>query len=323
MRQLTKAAYFLTLATASIAEPLIAEETSSGEPNTVIDQFHRDMSDRLTDFIGQLDVFFSNDESLRNVNQSWLRLRLQGAYLEKEDIDWKANVKFKLVLPNTEKRLRLLLSTDDRDTQVGGTSRIVEEAEEGSNDVAFALRFLRKAVRNQSIKFDLGARIRDQKALVFGRVGGFARKQLNDRWSGTLSTNMIFYSDSDYDFELKGQFERPIKYHREVRFLSSNRVVWERGLKGAVIRPAAGFYTEYNEKTSIAFEGLLSYATSPDPGDKRFQGATLRMRLRQNALRDWFFYELWPSVNWSSKNDYGTAYGIMMRAEAVFGRYGK
>ena len=306
----------------SAADKPIEEDKPSEE--TVVDQVHRTMSTRLTDFMGQVDGFFSKNESLSTVNDSWLRIRLQAAYLEDEDLEPKGNIKLKLVLPSTEKKLRLLLSTDEDDTrQSESFENNAATAESSDGDVAFALRFLKKAVDNNSLKFDLGAKIRDRKALAFVRVGGFSRNQVSKNWWGTLTNNTIFYSNSEYDIQIAAQFDRNTDSKKKVQFSSTTQFTWERSFKGVQIQEVAGFYRNYGARTTLALEALLTVATAPRTGQKRFRGGVLRFRMRQNAFREWFYYELWPSINWSAENNYKAAFGMMVRAEVVIGNYGK
>ena len=69
------------------------------------------------------------------------------------------------VLPRSEKRLRLLISTEE------DLKPEAEGQEESNTDgLSFALRFIRSARDNGYLNFDLGARWRDAKVQVFGRI---------------------------------------------------------------------------------------------------------------------------------------------------------
>lgn len=320
LRQIVNLILLLVITLSWYPATSMAEDIST---ESVIDRVHGNMSIRLSDFVGRIDSFFGEDEESPRVNESFVRLRFQGTYLEKDSFDPKANLKLKLILPSTEERLRLLISADEDDTTEPGSSSASTNSDDTDGDLSLALRFLRTARENSGIKFDLGTRVRDSKLLAFARIGGFTRAQLSEDWRGTLANNALFYSDSGYDNRLSFKFERSLSFTREALLLSTTQFRWVDDSKGASIQQVAGLYSNYSPKTSLALEGLLSYTTAPASGVKRFDGGGLRFRIRQNAFRHWFFYEIWPGLNWLAERDYEMTYGLLIRVEAVIGRQEK
>ena len=72
---------------------------------------------------------------------------------------------------------------------------------------------------------------------------------------------------------------------------------------------------------SIALEGLASYTTALNGEESdRYKGSEVRIRFRHNVWREWFFYEIWPGMNWLASNDYERAYGGLIRVEVVLGQ---
>ncbi|MBX2826162.1 MAG: hypothetical protein KTR33_15620 [Gammaproteobacteria bacterium] len=290
------------------------------EEVAVVDDVHQQVSRRLTDFIGQIDDFFGDDLELDQANESWARLRLDTVALENEDTEFKANIKLKLVLPSTERRMRVLLSTEEEDTRdpdARPSSR--PQPNEDSGNVSLALRFLRNIREDSGLKFDIGARVRDEKAQAFGRIGAFIRRPVNENWNATLSNNAIYYSDSGFDDQLTLKFERFLDSKRPQFLLVSTQLAWSEGNRGAGVGQRFGYYRELSARTSVALEFDVNSLTSPPEGKKRLREGELRFRLRQNIWRPWFFYELIPRVNWPADKDYTGLYGGTIRVEVIFG----
>lgn len=319
MKNVTAAFYFVCSALSLVAGTAHGAETKP-EAN-VFDGAHKEVSQRLSDMIGQLDIFFGNEEKSTQSNESWAKLRLDLQDREGESPEFKANIKLKMVLPSAKKRLRLLLSTEEDDLR--GPNRTSDPALSRSSgddgNVAVALRFLRKIRKNDSIKFDLGARVLDSKAQVFFRVGTNMGYQLNDNWWGSVNNNAVYFSESGFKDALNIKLERYVDKKEELLFLSASNFTWEADRKGAHVGQTLGLYRDIGDNRSIAAETLLGLHTSPKNDEHRFQGIGFRLRFRHNVWRPWFFYEIWPSVSWPQDRDYERTYGGMIRIETIFG----
>ncbi|MBX2883759.1 MAG: hypothetical protein KTR32_27650 [Granulosicoccus sp.] len=287
---------------------------------TIVDEVHTNVSRRFSDFVGQIDEFFGEDLELDQVNESWFRVRLDARSLEDEDAEFKGNVKLKLVLPSTEKRLRLLLSTEEEDTRDPNsrpTSR--PSTNDDNGNVSLALRFLRDIRKDSGLRFDIGARVRDKRAQTFARIGAFIRRPVDQNWKATLSNNAVYFDQSGFEDQLTLKFERFLDSNRYLLLLNSTQLAWSEGNKGAGISQQVGIYRELSDTASVAAEFQVNVLTAPSTGEKRLRGGELRFRLRQNIWRPWFFYELTPSLSWPAEEDYRALYGGLLRIEIIFG----
>lgn len=301
----------------------LAPQAMAQEPLTeitVVDEVHNNVSRRFSDFVGQVDEFFGEDLELDQVNKSWFRVRLDARSLEDDDPEFKGNIKLKLVLPSTEKRLRLLLSTEEEDTRDPDSRPGSRPATNDDNgNVSLALRFLRDIREDSGLRFDIGARVRDKRAQTFARIGAFIRRPLTQEWQATLSNNAVYYDQSGFEDQLTLKFERYLDSNRQLLLLNSTQFAWSEGNKGAGISQQVGLYRQLSDAASVAVEFQVTALTAPDRGEKRFRGGELRFRLRQNIWRPWFFYELTPSLSWPAEEDYRALYGGLIRIEVIFG----
>ena len=289
---------------------------------SVVDGAHESVNARFKNFVIQVDDFIGSADNDGAINKSWVRLRVDTIKTPTGETDYKAKIKLRLVLPQSEKRFRLLLSSGDDDQSAAGTDAAQRaQLEKDDEDVALALRFLRKVRERSSVKFDVGLRSRDSKVQFFGRIGAVAEEPLNDIWTLTTSNDLYHYSSSGYENRLKLAFQRLLYQNDRLYFRNSTEIRWLNGDKGASIGGIAGLYADRGPKAAYAFEVLGSAITSKNDGAKNYyQGTEVRLRIRRNAFRPWLYFEIWPSVSWSESNNYKRAYGGRIRVEMNFGR---
>jgi len=288
---------------------------------TLADTAQRATSDRFNQFVLQIDDFFGDAESEASANSSWGRLRIDGIKPGAEDWEAKVRLKVRVVLPQAERRLRLLVSTEDADVD-GSRGRTNIDSGNNDQNVALGLRFVRTITDAIKLNFDIGARIRDKKGQVFGRISASNTTDLGRGWEAQISNNFYLYSASGYQNRFKFDIRRPINRSASVFFRSSTTFSGEKGIGGAAAGETLGIYADLSSRTAIALEGLFSFVTSEDEVlNTRYLGAEYRIRFRQNIWRPWFFYEIWPSVFYEASNDRERAYGGLIRVEMLFGQY--
>lgn len=295
-----------------------------GRATEYIDDTQSRWTEGFSGFMTQVDGFFSdattNQEALSN--NSWARLRLDARTIEGEGMEIDPSVKIRVALPNTERRLKLLISTEDEDTEsVGGNlggSQVVSGRD--SQNASAAIRFIRSARSNGNADVDIGVRQREGNVQYFGRLSLGYRTKLKRRWDFSASNSYWHYNKSGFENRLSFDFRRVLFYQEDFFFRSFTEFNWRKGKKGAIAGQTVGLYTQFDENRALALELLASYHTSlnEDIYD-RFRGHEFRIRWRHNIWRPWFFYEVWPSVSWPSANDYERLYSLLFRLEMTIG----
>ena len=296
-----------------------------GTMEEFVDETQREASDRLIDFVSSVDGFIGEDAESPEGNESWARIRLEASQPGDEELDFDAKVKLRVVLPQSERRFRLLVSSDDEEeegTVIRGEEAITSEQADpvSEENASLALRFIRTARDTGSVNFDIGVRQTDGAVQTFGRVKASAEGEMVRRWDGKVSNTYYYYSKSGYRNSLRFSALRPIVQSRNFFFQVATGFSWRKGRKGASIGQSAGFYAEPNERTAIALELLAAYSTSLNGSQSaRFGGTEARIRWRHNVWRPWFHYEVWPSVAWPSSNGYERVWGGLLRVEVTIG----
>jgi len=300
-----------------------SEPSAMSKAGSMVDEAHGKISDRFSQFIVQIDDFIGSGESGEQLNKSWARIRVDTVKPGAEKLDFGATVKLRIVLPQSEQRFRLLLSSEDDASSAANTDAAQREqiASTENNDVAFALRFIRTVKDRFRLKYDVGARYKDDKAQLFGRfIVGYTRNSMLG-FTNSLTNNYTYFSASGYQNSFRIDSRRTFFGRESLFFRNTIELSWRKGLSGVGIGETIGFYADLGKRRAIAFEGLTGYATSLNEGNTdKYRGAELRIRYRQNIWRPWLYYEIWPSVSWSSSNNYEQAYGGLFRVEVTLGQ---
>lgn len=290
-----------------------------------VDSAQQQATNSFNNFMIQVDGFFSdtdvNDNEINN--ESWARLRLDGRRPGGEKFDVKPSLKLRAVLPQTEKRFKLLFSTEESDNGIVGDSLggTQSESSDSAQNASFAIRFIRSARSKANINIDLGVRQRDSVLQYFTRLNTGVRRDFADFWTVGLSNSYYYYNKSGFEDKLSFTFRRTQFLREDVIFRSFTELNWRNGRKGSVVGQTLGLYTQFGERKSLAFEMLAGYHTALTEGiEDRFRGHEFRFRWRHNIWRPWFYYEFWPSITWPATNDYERSYGVLLRAEMVIGR---
>lgn len=287
----------------------------------IVDDAQRIASQSFGDFMGQIDGFFSNAGSDDDAvsNESWARIRIDGVRSNGEGFELNSSIKVRAVLPRTERKLKLLISTEDDDGREAGDAP--GAAQQGSQNASLALRFIRGARRNSDVNLDIGVRRRDGAIQHFGRLKARFKLDIDDNWIANAANSYFYYSKSGYENRLSFDFRRRLLGADNFYLRTYTQFDWEKGQKGAIISHTTGLYWLVDQRRSFAFEGSGSYHTSLNPGiSDRFRGHEVRIRWRHNIWRPWFFYEVWPSIGWPSSTRYRQTEGILLRAEVMIGK---
>lgn len=290
----------------------------------VVDDAQREASEHFNSFMGRVDGFFSNAGSNDDAvsNGSWARIRIDGLRANGEGFKLDTSVKVRAVLPRTERKLKLLISTENDEQQEGGDSAVHPSQDRQS--ASAALRFIRTAREKSDVNIDIGLRRRDGNYQLFTRLNTRYTLDLNKNWDARAANSYYYYAQSGYENRLSFDFRRLLFERDHLFFRTFTDFSWENGQKGAIIGHTSGFYWAFGERRSLAFEGSASYHTSTSPEiSDRFRGHEVRIRWRHNVWRPWFFYEVWPTVAWPVTTRYRQVEGFLLRVEMIIGQRAK
>jgi len=290
---------------------------------TLVEETHGKVSERFSRFIVEIDDFIGAGETGEQLNTSWARVRVDTIKPGAESVKLAATVKLRIVLPQSQKRFRLLVSSEDDASSAANSDAAQREAiaADDNNDVALALRFIKTAQDRFRLNYDLGVRYKDDAVQLFGRFIVGYKKDARFGFVNTYTNSFTYFSESGYQNNFRIDSRRTFFDKENLFFRNTLEFSGRKGNKGIGVGETIGFYADLGKRRAIALEGITGFTTALNEGaTDRFRGFEARIRYRQNVWRPWLYLEFWPSVSWSSSNDYEKAYGGLFRVEVTLGK---
>ena len=281
-----------------------------------VDTAQSNASARLGVFMYELDDFFAGESQSDEPNTSFMRVRLDAKRAPLDGFELDPSVKLRVVLPRSEQRLRLLLSTeDDLDDRSDGVANVTS-VDARDQSLSLALRFVRRARDSTRLDADLGTRQREGRLQLFGRFNAEYREKLGERVELRVGNRYYYYSTSGFDDRLQFDLTRSLSAERSRLLRASTTFDWRKGRKGAHLNQVLGAYADLTAHSAIALEARATYHTALN-GEvrERYRGHELRVRYRRNVWRPWLFYEFWPAVTWPAELDYRRTWNGLLRLE--------
>lgn len=299
-------------------------DLSKGIDTTVNDWFKSeedDSADTLEE-VDSMDEFFINEKYIDDTDKAFIRLGLNSNFQSKTEEDYTYNLRARLPLSRTKKRLKLFVQTtfsDDDDREVNSIANNPNN-KNAKTEVGLSL----FAPQNYGIKSRYDAGIRSLDPFVRARyrvdfeagewdidMSQFFKYSVDDKFSE--GTRLYF----DTKFEESKLFR--ILLHRDTSD-SSAGMSYGIGFhyyipKGqdAAVRLSQTFTG--NTKYTYIDENAISHRHS------EINNYTTSIGWRENVLKEWIYYEVTPAVNFHKQYDYDVNYSLNFSLEFYFGRH--
>lgn len=298
-----------------------SNDTAVVKSVTVVYDKNRKVS-KLEEKSYAVDKFFQNEKYLNDTENTYIRVRLQSFFQTKDSNDF--DLKLRAQIPFSKSRKNIKIFVDDLTM-------------ENADNV------LRDTTNNDKSKPDIGIHffapirtIKSRYSIGLSGIDPFVRARYNfpiivDEW--LIDTVQLFQYSTDDKFEEETNiyFDRSwgkkslvrIQLHRSTHqetdgmdyFLSAQYFRATKkdagyGLQQAFIGNTKYEYTINNGVVlpdTETFGGINSYITT--------------FSWRENIWRDWFYYELRPSVSFERQYDYEPNYRALIFFDFYFGKH--
>ncbi|MBY6187126.1 hypothetical protein KUV89_10910 [Marinobacter hydrocarbonoclasticus] len=295
--------------TQPIQEPPLEDPTEEVDLRWY-DKAHNMLSTSAQGSAVWFDEFFGPSEEADQAS-SHFRLRLQQRFFERESNDFKVRVSAAYYLPNTERRLKLLVESDP-DSEL--TEVRDEQSEDGDSGTRAALRFIPVDLRAWDLSFDVGVKI-DSGLDPFVRTRARYYNDLDERTVLKLSQELKVEAQDGWSETSRMTIERLYDYSG-YRFHGRAKYGQEtEGLEWST--------TFIRAERLTSRSALATFVTvSGQTHDEEEQSEIIRLgaNYRRNFLRSWLYYEIEPQLTWPRKYDYVTNLELRLTLEAQFGQ---
>ena len=285
--------------------------------NHIADKIHDTLSLNVSKAAQWLDSFFDDERIVDEENKTKVRLKLSAFTEEGENVDVSAKANISLVLPHTEKRLRLIVAGDpdeDYDFDNTITEDIGEDFERtDERNTSLGLQYTLKETLQGQLKAGIGLRFHSGSPVPI--LSTRYRQDFDvGTWLGRFTETLRWYTDKGLESKTRMDFERPVS--EKFYFRTTARWIWYEDEDGYFYDVSCNLYQTLSRKKVLRYQWINSFRTEPN---HYLDEIILRIRYRQQIWRKWFFYEIAPQLSFPRQNDYDVTPGILFKAEVIIG----
>lgn len=295
-----------------------AEDTTNNDapPTGVIDAGHARASAGVRGLGAWIDGFFSDDDYEAELNESWVRVRMDTFAEQFAGTSVDARARLHLKLPALDDRLRVeVLSAGEaeEDTASAGQPADSLPADLSLDSITAALSYFFRNDEQRSISARIGLDFDGFDPNPF--VGARYREQveLNDDWNFRFVQRVRYFTLDGLESRTVLGLDRALPGDMLFRWEIDGTWLEEQpeyfyGANFAVFQPL-------DEKSVVEYQILNSFQTHPH----RLDQITLRFRYRRQVWREWLFLEAAPQLAMPRTGNYDPVPGFLFRVEMTFG----
>ncbi|MCB9026311.1 MAG: hypothetical protein H6625_08345 [Bdellovibrionaceae bacterium] len=291
--------------------------------SSLIERSHKSLSDGIVSLSQQLDSIWGSDLFEDEKPDSSLKLRFSSVLAEREAVQYKMQIKSRLVLPRTQKRFNLVLQnlkdtlTEDSVNTAGEEFENAElEADKTvkESDFSAALRYVFKQKAGEHIHTDAGVKF---KIPLDPFVKLRARQSIPlGLWEWSFQEGGEWFKSSGTAYDAGFNFVR--RLNLDFWFHQTNVARWTEESS------QYDFQNGISIVQILASSRSLTYYLSASGGSEptvAIQSYTLGTTLRTWVFWQWLNFELNPFGSWARTRNFSFQPGVAARLEAIIGSF--
>lgn len=264
-------------------------------------------------FAKNIDEFFSDDKVFYEASGSFLRLRVDSIINENGVRTYDGNIRLKLRLPNTKKKLKFTLESDanerpdDKVVSAENTPITAIEDKEYFAGVQATIGKENAWQFKPSIGLRLGSTVEPYVRFRFKRTYDFGEWYVN--WNETP-----YWFDS-FGWGFDSYLELNTKITNNDLFRVSTFARWTNEIDEFELSHTFSMYHTLSKRRAISYSAGVYGKSEPTTHATHY---LLGLSYRQNIHKDYLFLELLPQVRYEKINDFHAEHSIILRIEMVF-----
>ncbi|MCC7403617.1 MAG: hypothetical protein IT288_04385 [Bdellovibrionales bacterium] len=322
MRQL---AFILLLYFAQVAwaQPPATPQIRSTDTNQAEQSFleqadvkQQKLSRSLANLSNSIDSFFGNtriDEE--SASKSRIRINLISALTDGEGDSYDANIRTRIALPNTERKLNLVVQNLSRsfteDQESGQAENIAQSVD--NEDLGAALRYQPESDKEWSVGTDAGIKlVSPLDPFVRFRV---RRSWWPGAWEIRATETVFWFKSEGYGHTESLDFDRPLNADFLFRF--ANQASWRRLDLQYQFDHSLNLFQRVSDRLGIAYFVRMHGSDVPAVHVESYAtGVNFRRRIH----KEWLFFNIQPGGSWPREENFTFVASISFKLEVIIGQ---
>lgn len=297
------------------------EERNSDLPSWTIEKLtpiHSSVSRWVDSSTRGLDGFFGTDDSLSTTNKSYLRLSHELEWEEYRGLDSDPGLRFKLDLPTTKERLRLIIESEPEESRgtlsEQGSQRLRSDRTSSDSTVVGLSRLSGKdKTRNWDTKVGAGVKFR-LPLDPYLRLSSERLWNLGEGpWQLESYNRLSWFNSDGYSARTRWDVGRPISGLRHLRFVSN--LQWQEEEDTLEYSESAEINQLLSKRSAIRYAAVVVGNSMSRP---RVNDYYVLTHYRRNLHREILFADIIPELHFPREVDFDPRWALTLRIEMLF-----
>jgi len=281
---------------------------------SLLDQPQQYISTGISDFTKRIDEFFSDEKIQYESNGSFLRLTGDMVLSKTEQPGFAGDLKGKIELPNTRRRLKLVFESDPAEAREELERTLDNNPLEAAQDKSYfaGIEGLWGEFKYWKFRPSVGLKI-NSTLDTFIRFRANRRYQISEKWLGYLKNTLYWFDSSGYGFDSSLELDR--KLSEQLLFRSSFFAGWKQENRYWELNQVFSASQTIDTKQAIIYQAGVYGISEPQVFATDY---LLQVRYRKKLHADYLFLELIPKIQYPREEGFSPFYSFTVRLEMVF-----
>lgn len=267
-----------------------------------------------------IDSFFGGDQSATVNNESYLRLGQEIDWMEGDGTGGDISLRYRIDLPTTEERLRLVIESDPEESQGTladqGSGRLYNDQRDRRSST-FGLDWLERRDKRENWSNRIGAGVRLR--LPLDPYVRFTSERLWDigdgPWQLESFNRLSWFNNEGYSARTEWDIGRPLSESRHLRFITT--VQWREEEDTLEYSEIAELNQRLNRRSALRYSAIAIGESASNP---RMTNYYLQTRYRRDIHKGILFADVIPELHFQREVSYDPRWAMTLRVEMYFQR---
>ena len=285
-----------------------------------VEPFRANVGNWVDNTSRNIDAFFGGGESATVNNESYLRLGQEIDWMEGDGTSGDISVRYRIDLPTTEERLRLVIESDPEESQGTltdqGSGRLYNDQRDRSTST-FGLDWLESRDKRENWSNRIGAGIRLRMPLdPYVRFTSERLWDIGDGpWQLESFNRVSWFNNDGCSARTTWDMGRPLSENRHLRFITT--VQWREEEDTLEYSEVAELNQRLNDRSAMRYSAIAIGESASNP---RMTNYYLQTRYRRDLHKGILFGDVIPELHFQREDSYDPRWAMTVRLEMYFQR---
>jgi len=260
-----------------------------------------------------LDEFFSEDKVFYETSGTYLRFRADTIRDAHGELHYAGNIRLKLQLPNTSKKVKLTVESDADERQDVDNEDVNDTPKKAAENTEYFAGLQTTLGKKDKWQFKPSIGIRLSSGVEPYLKLRIKRKFQFDKW-------IVHWHETPYWFDSTGTgFDSSLEANKKITerdlFRTSTYARWTNKLDYFELSHTISMIHTLSKRRAVSyFVGAYGISEPTVHATHYLIGATYR----QNIHKDYLFFELIPQMEYQKINNFESEFSLLFRIEFIF-----